>query len=99
MAEHDLLLFQRLRDFDRRKRANIAVIVAAHGNRIDMRADQKRLERRIRAGACADDVSGGVDVNVEPGFFHQGNGIIAALEIGVRVGHPADAALRVGAEL
>src|SRR5512140_809364 len=99
MAERDLLFFERLSNFNGRERAHVAVIVPAHGNRVNVRADQQGLERWIAARAAADDVSRSVDMNVQAGRFHQTDGIFPSLEIGLRVGNAADAALRVGAEL
>src|SRR5579859_5638653 len=99
MAQSDLLVFERLRNFDGRKRAHITIVVAAHGDRINVRADEDRLERRIASRARADNISRDIDMNIEPRRLHQTNSILAALEIGLRIGHAAHAALRISAEL
>jgi len=99
MAQRDLLFLENLRDFNRRERTDIAIVIAAHGDGIDVRANQQRLERGIAAGARADDISGKVDMDVQARSLHQSNGVLAALEIRIRIRYATHAALRVGAEL
>jgi len=57
----DVVLGEGLCDFDRAHRPDVAVVVAALRHRIDVRPEQQRLERRVAAGATADDVAGRVD--------------------------------------
>src|SRR5689334_7309821 len=99
MAERDVSLSKSLCNFNGRERANVAIIVAAHGDRINVRTNQQRLERRVASGASAYDVSRGINVHIKPGFFHESHGVIAALEISFRIGNAAHSALRIGAEL
>ena len=80
MAKRSVFFVQHLRDFNRRNGADIAVVIAAHWHGINVGTDQQRLQRRLTARACANDVPGGIDVDIEPGFFHQCDGIIAALK-------------------
>jgi hypothetical protein len=50
------MLGQRLRDLDRRGGSDLSVVVAAAGDRIDVRPEEQRVERRVASGATADDV-------------------------------------------
>ena len=61
MTRDDAVLGERLCDFDRRERADVAVVVAALRDRVDVRAEKNRLERRITSRRAADDVAGEVD--------------------------------------
>src|ERR1700722_7484576 len=99
MAQRNLLFFQNLRNFNRGKRAHVAVIVPAHGNGIDVRAGQNRLKRRIAARPSADNVPRRIDVDFEPGIFHQADGVFAALQISLGVGNPAYPTLWIRTEL
>lgn len=99
VTKRDGPITERLGDFDGGKRAHVAVIVAAHGNRVDMRADQNWLQRRVAAGTPADDISRDINMHFKSRRLHQTDGILSALQIGFRVGNTADATLRVGAKL
>src|SRR6476620_946900 len=99
VAQRDLLFLERLRHLDGGERAYVAIVVAAHGNRVDRRADKQRLERGVAAGARTDDISSEVNMDIQARSLHQADGILAALEIGLGVGDTTHAALWVGAEL
>src|ERR1043165_6922005 len=99
VAQRDLLFLERLRDFNRGERTDIAIVIAAHRDGIDVRANQQRLERGIAAGARADDISGKVNMDVQARGLHHADGILPALQIGLRVRCATHATLRVGSEL
>src|SRR6478609_23209 len=71
VAQRDLLFLERLRDLDGGKRTNVAIVVAAHGNGVDMRADKQRLERGVAAGASADNIAGEVNMDIQARSLHQ----------------------------
>ena len=56
-----------------------------------MRAKEDGLERGVAAGTDCRDIAGGIDVRSEAGGTHQAHRIFAAGDVGVGVGHPADA--------
>ena len=64
-----------------------------------MGAGQQRLKRCVAARAGANNVPRGIDPHIEPGCFHQTDGVGPPLQIGFRVGYTANTALRVRAEL
>src|SRR5229473_3306341 len=99
MARGEIVFRQGLRDFNRGQRTNYAIVVAAFGHTVDVRAEEQRLESPIAARAAADNVPGGVDRNIELRLLHQAKHIFAATPIGFTVSEPADAALRVLAKL
>ena len=99
MARGDVVLEERLRDFDRAQRSNHAVIVSAFGHAVDVRATQNRLLTVIAAGAPANKIAGGINRNLELRRAHQAQNVLAALSIGFAVSDAADTALRVLAKL
>src|SRR5262245_31091325 len=99
MPRDDVGLGQGLRRFDGTQRTNIAVVIAAFGHRVDMRAEYERRQSRIASGAAADKVARGIDRGVEPGRAHQAHDVVAALLVGLGIGDPTDSAERVLAEL
>src|ERR1051326_1704233 len=99
VAQRDLFFLERLRNFNRGERTDIAIVISAHGNGVNVRANQQRLERGIAAGAPADDISGKVNMDIQARSLHQADGILAALKIGLRVGYTTHSALRISAEL
>lgn len=64
-----------------------------------MGADQQRLKRGFATRASANNVPRGINTDIEPGCFHQTDGVGPALQISFRIGYTANTALRVGAEL
>ncbi len=79
----------RLDDANGRKRAEVAVEVAALGHRVDVRAEQDRRKRRLEAFAAREDVAGGIDPRLEAGRAHQAHHVGAAGDIRVRIRHAA----------
>ena len=80
--------------FDRAEcgqRSKIAVEIAAVGDRVDVRAEENRLERRVAAWTAAEDVASGIDPRVEPGGAHQADDEFAPLKVRVGVGDAAHA--------
>src|SRR5690349_20791525 len=71
MAESDVLLVENLCDFDGGERSDIAVVVAAFRNRVDVRTDEQRLEGGVGAESRADYISGGIDGDIKAGLAHQ----------------------------
>ena len=99
VSRGEIVFGQGLRHLNRAQRANIAIVVAAFGNAVDVRTKQQRLETLVAAGAAADDVRGGIDRDVELRALHQAKDIFAAAAIGFTVSETADTALRVLAKL
>ena len=99
MPQRDVALGERLRDLDRRERSDVAVVVAAVGHRVDVRSEEQRLARRVRAGAPSEDVPRRVDPHLETRGSHQARDVLAAQPIRRAVGQPRHAAVRVLAEL
>ena len=98
MEQTSATLAQGLRDLDRTQHADIAVIVAAARNGVDVRPDHDHWELRINPLAPADDVAGRVDVHDEPGILHQFLDVLAARDIRRAEGDATDASFGVGAE-
>ena len=96
---HEVVRRQRPRDLDRAERPDVAVVVAAVGHRVDVRPEHERLERGHAPGPPADDVAGGVDAHRETRLAHHVHRPLAALPVELRVGHAADAAVRILPEL
>jgi hypothetical protein len=71
VAQRDTALAERLRDLDRRKRSDVTVVVAAVGHRVDVRSEEQRLARRVRAGASTEDVARRIDAHLEARGTHQ----------------------------
>src|SRR5205807_5885011 len=87
MAQSYVVLLEDLGHLNGRKGAYIAIIVAAFRDRVDMGADQQRLERRIAARARAHNISGSVNADIKLRLTHQAHGIFAALAVRFAVGH------------
>src|SRR5206468_3287380 len=94
---------QRVRDLDGGARPDIAIIVAAFGHRIDMRAEQDGWRASTRSGPApppyADDVADRIDAGAEPGVAHQVHHEAPASDIGVAERDAADSTLGIAAEL
>ena len=99
MTRRHVVLGECLRDFDRAHRADVAVVVSAFRNAVDVRTEQHRFEAAVAAGATANDISGGVDRYVQLRRAHQAHHVFASLSIGFAVSDATDAALRVLAKL
>jgi hypothetical protein len=95
MTKSDVLLVDNLRDFDGGERSDVAVVIAAFRDRVNVRADDQRLERGVRARARADDVSSGIDGYVKAGLAHQTDCILPALPVGLGICDAAHSALRI----
>ena len=91
MPGRDAAVVQRLQDAERGERAEVAVEVAAARHRVDMRAEQDRLAARCRCPAAGEDVAGRIDARLQAGRSHQVHDVLAACDVGVRVGDAADA--------
>ena len=98
MARDDRMFGQRLRDLDRGGGSDLSVVVAAAGDRIDVRPEQQRVERRVASGATADDVPREVDARLELRGSHPLHDLRARRLVGVAVRHARHAALWVLAE-
>ena len=98
MAVAVALLAQHLRHLDRGHRAHVAVVVAAFGHGIDVRAEEDGGGVRVEAGPAAEDVPHGIDAHVQPRRAHHLHREGPPLDVGGREGHAAHSALRVGAE-
>ena len=61
-------LVQRLRYFDRAEGADVAIVVSAFGNGVDMGTQDNGLESGVGAGSCADEVAGDVDAGPAAAF-------------------------------
>ena len=88
-----------MRDFDRRERADVPIVVAAMRHRIDVRAEEKWFERGVAPRTAADDVPGEIDARLELGGAHQVEHESAAGAVVVAVGYARDATLGIPAEL
>src|SRR6266404_2094984 len=99
MTSRKLVFFKRLRNLDGAQRADVAVVVAAFRNRVNMGTHHERLQTQIASGPSAHDVAGRIDTYVKPGAAHQAHNVAAPLSVSLAEGDPADAALRVLAEL
>src|SRR5438270_2993028 len=99
MARDDVLFCECLRDFNRAERTDIAVIVSAFGNTVDVRAEENWLEIVIAAGPAPNQVSGSVDIYVEFRGAHQAHHVLASAGVGFAVRETADTALRIPAKL
>ena len=98
MARRDAVRAQQLRHLDGAEHADIAVVVAALRNGVDVGARHDHGQRRVRALAASDDVSGRVDAHVEPGVPHQRLHVFPAGDVGGAERDAAHAAFGVGAE-
>src|SRR5262245_25475770 len=87
MSRHDIVFGQRLCDFDGAQRSNIAVIISAFRDAVDVRAKKNwsKAVVIIRSGATADDVSCRIDLNIKLRRAHQTHHVLAALSIGLAV--------------
>src|SRR6266571_7207751 len=56
-----------------------------------MRAEENRLERAVAALAPAQDVSGGINSELDARRSHHLHGVLSASDIRIRIGHTADA--------
>jgi hypothetical protein len=98
MACRDARVAQEFRHLDCAKDAHVAVVVAALRHRVDVRSRHDHRQRRVRSGAAADDVPGGVDAHFEPGVMHQRLHVRPARDVGFAERDAAHAALGIGAE-
>ena len=94
MTEADRLLAERLRDFDGGERADGAVVVAAVGDRVDVRPDEDRGQGRIASFDPREDVAGCIEPRREPRLSEEIERERPAAEVGLGVGDTVDAAGR-----
>src|SRR5262249_38637996 len=99
MSQRDIVLGQRLGHFDCAHRADVAVVIAAFGHGVNVRADDQRFQVHVIARAPPDDVARGVNAHAQLRLAHQLHRVFTAFQIGVAVGEATDAALRILAEL
>ena len=95
-------LRERVSDFDRRARSDVAVVVAALRYGVDVGAEEDRRRggsRAGRAGPDADDVANGIDADRETGCLHSVHHEAATGDVRVTECHSAHAALRIRPEL
>src|SRR5690606_7115944 len=95
MPGRNVVLLEYLGDFDGADHADVAVVVAAAGHGVDVRAEHDHGQAGLAAFAAPDEVAGCVDAHLEPGLAHQFLDVFAARDIGIAEGDAADAAFRV----
>ena len=98
MPSDEIILEQELRHLDGADHANVAVKVTTTRNRIDVRAQHDRGQRRIAAFAPANDIAGGIDANIKARLAHQVLDVFAARDVCRAECDAADAAPGIGAE-
>ena len=86
-------------DLHGRAGSDIAVVVAALGDGIDVRAEDDGERTGSRTGSHAEDVADRIDSDREARFPHQVHHEAATGDVGIAERHTADAALRIRAEL
>ena len=95
VARDDLVLAQCRRHLDCSHGPHVAVVVAAFGHRIDVRAKEDGFAQGVAPRAAANQIAGCIDVRVQTGVAQEGENPLARLPVGVGVGESRDAALRV----
>ena len=78
-------------DAERRERTEVAVEVAAARNRVDVRAEEDRRQRRLEPVAAREDVAGGIDARFEARRAHQADDVRPAGDVRVGIRHAAHA--------
>src|SRR5882762_7957376 len=84
--------------FDGAHAADVSIEVSTMENGINVRAEEQ-FRQLLRACAQAEDVSGGIDADLERGLLHQADGVFPSRHIGFRESAARDTALRIPAEL
>ena len=94
MPRRDPGVLERLRDFDRRHRADLTIIVPAMRYGVRVGPEHERRQIRIDSPAPPENVAGMIDRHIEPRLPHESHGVSPSFEIGVAIGHAVDPALR-----
>ena len=89
-AKGYLRLVQSLQYLDGAERAQVAIEVPSIRNRVDVRPEEHRRQRGVRARPQRKDISGRVDARFQPQPFDQLEHIRAPRHIGIRVRIAAD---------
>src|SRR5882672_3959108 len=84
--------------FDGAHAANVSIEVSAMENGINVRAEEQ-FRQLLRACAQAEDLSGGIDADLERGLLHQADDVFPSGHIGLRESGARDAALGIPAKL
>jgi len=99
MAQLNSVFIQDLCDLDGSQRTKNAIVVATLGDRINVGADEQRLERSVATRTRTNDVSRRIDVHRESCLAHELHGVFASLAVSFGVGDAADAPFRVLAKV
>jgi hypothetical protein len=84
--------------FDCPHAADVSIEVPAMENGINVRAE-KQYGQLLRSRAQTEDISGGIDADLERSLFHQANDVVPSGHIGLRESGARDTALGIPAEL
>src|SRR5258708_27960884 len=95
MACLQVVFSERLRDFNGTQRPDNSIVVSTFRHAVDVRAEQQGSEVVRACCAAPDDVSSGIDSNVELRTAHKTDHIVTSLLVSIAISDATDTSLRV----